>query len=168
MRLRTVVTVFGTLPVLAALMLAGGAAAANGGNSANAKLCQQGGWETLTRSDGSSFANTGACVSYAARGGEFGGGSSEPTWTLVVSACSAPLAGFTCANATGSGLQPGTAVTLLADGFFAGSANVDGAGNVSVPTSYQTCDPGSVDWHATGTAADGTPVTSETVPIACA
>lgn len=40
-----------------------------GGNSANAKLCQKGGWEDLQRSDGTPFANQGACVSYAARGG---------------------------------------------------------------------------------------------------
>jgi hypothetical protein len=45
------------------------AGAAAGGNSANAQACQQGGWKTLTRSDDTSFDNTGACVSYAAQGG---------------------------------------------------------------------------------------------------
>ena len=44
-------------------------ASAGGGNSANAKLCQKGGWQTLLRSDGSSFANQDACVSYAGQGG---------------------------------------------------------------------------------------------------
>lgn len=39
------------------------------GNSANAKLCQKGGWKNLVRSDGSSFKNQGKCVSYAAKGG---------------------------------------------------------------------------------------------------
>jgi hypothetical protein len=34
----------------------------------SAQLCQ-GGWQTLLRSDGSSFANQGACVAYAAQGG---------------------------------------------------------------------------------------------------
>ena len=38
------------------------------GNNANAKLCQKDGWKTLFRSDGSTFANQGACVSYAAHG----------------------------------------------------------------------------------------------------
>jgi hypothetical protein len=38
------------------------------GNSANAKLCQKDGWRTVFRSDGSQFANQGACVSYAAKG----------------------------------------------------------------------------------------------------
>jgi hypothetical protein len=43
-------------------------AVAGGGNSGNAKLCQKNGWTTLVRSDGSSFANQGDCVSYAAQG----------------------------------------------------------------------------------------------------
>jgi hypothetical protein len=54
---------------LVGLSQAAVASAAPGGNSANAKLCQKGGWQTLTRSDGSSFANQDACVSYAAQGG---------------------------------------------------------------------------------------------------
>jgi hypothetical protein len=53
-----------------ALMVAAVAAtpASAAGNSANAKLCQKGGWKTVFRSDGSGFANQGACVSYAAKG----------------------------------------------------------------------------------------------------
>lgn len=46
------------------------ATAANGGNSANAKLCQKDGWMNLQGfSDGTVFRNTGGCVSYAAHGG---------------------------------------------------------------------------------------------------
>src|SRR5215208_7407829 len=63
------------------LMIAGvvavalaGTALAGGGNSENAKLCQQDGWQQLVRNDGTSFKNTGDCVSYAARGGTFGVG----------------------------------------------------------------------------------------------
>lgn len=41
----------------------------NGGNSANAKLCQKGGWMSLFRQDGSPFASEEDCVSYAAQGG---------------------------------------------------------------------------------------------------
>ena len=57
--------------VLASLVVGIGAATAlaGGGNSANAKLCQQNGWMSLLRSDGTSFSNTGDCVSYAAQGG---------------------------------------------------------------------------------------------------
>jgi hypothetical protein len=52
-----------------ALMVGVATATAGGGNSANAKKCQNGGWQTLVRSDGTSFTSEGACVSYAARGG---------------------------------------------------------------------------------------------------
>ena len=41
------------------------------GNSAAAKACQKGGYKSLFREDGTGFANTGECVSYAARGGAF-------------------------------------------------------------------------------------------------
>lgn len=54
----------------AALALSVGiaSAAAGGGNSDNAKLCQSG-WQSWLRADGTPFANQGACVSYAAHGG---------------------------------------------------------------------------------------------------
>ena len=55
------------------------AVAAPGGNSANAKLCQKGGWEDLQRSNGTTFTNQGACVSYAAHGGTL-----EPKSTSIV------------------------------------------------------------------------------------
>ena len=44
---------------------------AKGGNSAAAHACQQGGYLGLFRTDGTGFANTGDCVSYAAHGGVF-------------------------------------------------------------------------------------------------
>ena len=50
-------------------MLASSAGAASGGNSADAALCDNGGWQNYTRSDNSLFKNEGACVSYAAHGG---------------------------------------------------------------------------------------------------
>ena len=45
------------------------ASTAPGGNSANAKLCQKGGWNDWERSDGTVFANQGECVRYVAQGG---------------------------------------------------------------------------------------------------
>ena len=64
-RLRTML-----LPcVVLALTVAVATANAGGGNSANAKLCQKGGWHSWVRVDGSAFKNQGDCVSYAARGG---------------------------------------------------------------------------------------------------
>lgn len=52
-----------------ALVLSASSALAGGGNSANAKLCQKGGWMNWVRADKTPFANQGDCVSYAARGG---------------------------------------------------------------------------------------------------
>jgi hypothetical protein len=40
-----------------------------GGNSAAAHACHHGGYKNFTRLDGTTFRNTGACVSYAAHGG---------------------------------------------------------------------------------------------------
>jgi hypothetical protein len=41
----------------------------SGSNSANVKLCQNGGWQTLFRADGTGFKSYHDCVSYGARGG---------------------------------------------------------------------------------------------------
>jgi hypothetical protein len=59
------VLVFGAVPV---------AGADPGGNSAAAHACQQGGYLSLVGSDGTTFKNVGACVSYAAHGGTFATG----------------------------------------------------------------------------------------------
>jgi hypothetical protein len=58
----------GVLLLVAALLGPSMALAADG-NSANAKLCQKGGWATLVRSDGTAFASQSDCVSYGAIGG---------------------------------------------------------------------------------------------------
>ena len=60
------------LAVAVSVVAAGPAAAAKGSNSANAKLCQKGGWQSLRPPNGSGFegfASEEACVSYAAHGG---------------------------------------------------------------------------------------------------
>ena len=59
----------GALAVVVAAMTAGSAVAAKGGNSANAHLCQNGGWQTLVTPTGGTFADEAACVSYGAHGG---------------------------------------------------------------------------------------------------
>ena len=71
---------------------------AGGGNSANAKLCQKGGWQSLFTETGGSFASEEACVSYAAQGGtlttltlqqqyqkicENAGGDASASWNCV-------------------------------------------------------------------------------------
>src|SRR3954452_16267026 len=65
MRMRIVLL----LCALFALTVGVATATAGGGNSATAKLCQKGGWQTLVRSDGTPFADEQACTSYGAQGG---------------------------------------------------------------------------------------------------
>jgi hypothetical protein len=65
-----------TAVILVPLALAGG------GNSANAKQCQQGGWQTVVRQDGTGFNNQDECVSYGAHGGVL---QSKPTGPIAVS-----------------------------------------------------------------------------------
>ena len=57
------------LAVAVAAIAAGPASAKGGGNSANAKLCQKGGWQSLFTATGGTFASQDECVSYGAQGG---------------------------------------------------------------------------------------------------
>jgi hypothetical protein len=53
-----------------AVVFAVTAAAASAGNgNSEAKPCRKNGWTSLMRSDGTSFAGQGACISFAAHGG---------------------------------------------------------------------------------------------------
>jgi hypothetical protein len=158
---------------VSALVFAGSAAAAPGGNSANAKLCQHGGWATLMDSTGTPFASQDECVSYAAHRGVI-----YPLATITVELCAdQPFDGI-CVNTTGSGLGPGSAMitTLYKNDAFVkfSSINVPMSGEAtdSVGTFEAPCVAGNV-WSAmaTGTSADslstpiqpGIPITSNTV-----
>jgi hypothetical protein len=57
------------LTVSALVVGVSAAAAATGGDVANAKLCQKGGWRDLVTSEGAGFTSEWDCVSYAAHGG---------------------------------------------------------------------------------------------------
>jgi len=57
------------LSAVLALGIGAANAAAGGGNSANAKLCQNNGSQKLMRADGTPFVNQADCVSYGAHGG---------------------------------------------------------------------------------------------------
>ena len=61
------------LALALALLAAPGAAGAepDPGNSWAAQACQKGGYKNFVRADGTPFANTGECASYAAQGGTF-------------------------------------------------------------------------------------------------
>jgi hypothetical protein len=160
--------------LLAALVFAAGAPAANGGNSANAKLCQKGGWQTLMDSSAEPFANEGACVSYGAQGGAI-----YALASLHVELCpDQPFDGI-CVSTTGFGLQPTTVVTtpLLKNGtpVLTDILIVQADGTVSGPPIGHfeiPCVAGNVySATASGTSADslstptvpGIPITSNTV-----
>jgi hypothetical protein len=78
----------------ALVALAAPSAAMAGGNSDAAHTCQQNGWQTVVRQDGTSFANQGDCVSYGAHGGVLKPkptgpiAVSEPTFGLDTTTCS--------------------------------------------------------------------------------
>ena len=78
----------------ALVALAAPSAAMAGGNSDTAHTCQQNGWQTVVRQDGTSFASQGDCVSYGAHGGVLKPkptgpiAVSEPTFGLDVNTCS--------------------------------------------------------------------------------
>jgi hypothetical protein len=58
--------------LVAGLVASSPAKAAPPPNVVNARLCLNGGWRTLTTSDGRHFRNLGQCVVYALVGGQFG------------------------------------------------------------------------------------------------
>jgi len=67
------VSLAGVMAVAVAVIAAGPASGAEGGNSANAHACQHGGHETLFEAEtGDPFKNTGDCASHGARGGTVG------------------------------------------------------------------------------------------------
>src|SRR5690348_6193011 len=69
MRMRKYIWLVAAAVLAVSLSVGVATATAGGGNSANAKLCQKGGWTNLVRSDGTAFNNQDECVSYAAKGG---------------------------------------------------------------------------------------------------
>ena len=110
-----------------------------GGNSAAAHACQHGGYKKFVRADGTSFKNTGACVSYAAQGGtlvaksqaqldceSFGGSySTDPSTDLINPG--GVLGGaliFSCNGFADAGVTGGAPhlVTLSGDCLAAGGA----------------------------------------------
>jgi hypothetical protein len=65
---RRTVLVFAAVLVIFGIVGAA-AAVAGGGNSANAKLCQKNGWQSVETDTGGHFADAEACTSFAASGG---------------------------------------------------------------------------------------------------
>jgi hypothetical protein len=130
------------------------AASAGGGNSANAHLCQHGGWQTLLRSDGSSFTNEGDCVSYAAQGGTLQGAY--------------PQAGKLCASFGGTfGVggpdlvqagAPGAGVIWVCNGAEGGGPSIVEV-EISVLTAQCNADTnGRGDLASSGSVREGAPI----------
>ena len=98
------------LLLLVALLAAPAAGAAPPkGNSANAKACQQGGYATLVRSDGTAFATEEACTSYAALGGVL---QPKPVATITGVTVYATSPYGQTAAVTGTGFLPNTRLTF--------------------------------------------------------
>ena len=94
------------------------------GNSGSAHECQQGGYLSLVGADGTTFKNVGACVNFAAHGGQFAAGLVIPagkTATLSnaqfgdVLLPTAPLAPNTATNCPGDPLAYGYQLNLGAN-----------------------------------------------------
>jgi hypothetical protein len=156
------------------LVFATAAMGAPRGNSASAKLCRHGGWATLMDSTGTPFADQGDCVSNGAAGGAI-----YPLAQITVELCAVQqLPDGICAQATGSGLKPGSAMVTnfyKNDVLFSfASINVPASGTVSDTDGhfFVPCVAGNVyTATSTGTSADslstpvqpGIPITSNTV-----
>jgi len=156
------------------VVFAAGVALGSEGNSANAQLCQKGGFQALQRSDGSGFDNEGDCTSYAARGGVL---QSHPA-SISVTKTSLGTYGFTL-TVQAEGLKPGSALsytwyyddgvsiysgpnpffTVAADGTASTVAPLDFAG----PGSYFICFNSFM--QVTGLDDAGQPVASPMIAI---
>lgn len=112
--LRTLVVL---LPLALLVLSAAANTASGGGNSANAKLCQHGGWQHVQGMDGTRFVNQGDCVSYAAHGGTL---VPIPSPAISATVRTDTLCTPTCGpvffiTVTGTGFTPGGTVPLDMD-----------------------------------------------------
>lgn len=106
-RFAVLVAVTGVLVLVA--LVATSAAVASGGNSANAKLCQKGGWQTLQQSNGAPFTSQSNCVSYAAGGGTL----FKPQLTAIDEGCNTTRApGYDLWRIDATGFTPNSTLTI--------------------------------------------------------
>jgi hypothetical protein len=160
----------------AALALSVGAATAGaggGGNSANAKMCEKNGWQALYRTDGSSFANQGACVSYGARGGTLK--TTRAVITSVFGILDIPSPTQRYFGVTGTGFLPNHAITVtvtgpVEDDLGGAPLSTDGTGAFTTGSGlnthtfflYHSCNAASV--HVVATDGTNTASTDATLP----
>ena len=114
--MRRAIAVTTALAALGVTMAAGAVpASAAGGNSANAKLCQKGGWENLVRSDNSAFTDQSTCVSYAAQGGTL---APKPPCTAGTENFSDDAHHSSPTTFAGGTLQPGGEIRVQGQSWF--------------------------------------------------
>jgi hypothetical protein len=127
---------------------------AKGGSGANAKLCRKGGYLTLARADGSTFATEKDCTSYARDGGAFW----PPAVLDVVGEVVNGGLSFNF-NVSAQYLQPGSMVHIYATGIdYTFGPLVDGSIGIGTGT---VCGLGITDWYATGVTITGAIIESE-------
>ncbi len=129
---RRIVSIVATFGLVAGMLVVSAGVASAGGNAPNAKRCQQGGWQTLVRADGTTFTNEGACAAYGAKGGRLyrpvtatviaAGKVYDGTNAATITLCSltgvVPPDVVTCAagSATFASIGPGTGISVTATG----------------------------------------------------
>ena len=156
-RLLALAAAAASLVACAVLVLAPAVPAAAGGNSANAKRCQKGGYQDWVRADQTPFADEGECVSYAAQGGTL----TEP----------APPPPTTISSADASASEGDAVVfTVSLSGAAAQTVTVDWStaadGNASAGPVGTTCATTGIDYEsASGTLTFAPGETSKTVSI---
>ena len=155
----------GVLATLVSLVFAGGAFAAKGGNAANAKLCQQGGWHGLMDSATTPFSNEDQCVSYGAHGGAI-----YALASIDVELCASQAFDGICVSTSGFGLKPTTIVStpLLKNGapVLTDLLIVQAGGTVGAPpiSFFEApCVAGNV-YSATGSGTSADSLSSPTMP----
>jgi hypothetical protein len=140
------------------------AAGPSGGDSSSAALaCQQGGFVNFVRSDGSTFGDTGDCVSYAALGGTLV--PVDLNASFVADPSRTPFEDLTL---TGSGLEPGSTVSysFIPVGQTTRSAILPTLGNNTVASDgsfvagWQTGCPLDNSFEFFATTAYGLPITA--------
>jgi hypothetical protein len=138
-------------------------ASAGGGNSANVKLCQNGGYASLyNASTGLPFTSQGGCVSY--------GALRNPYSSLTASPTIDPDNG-SWGEFSGFGLQPGSDITIWGtiDGF---STPIEGGpvpadGKLPNLTGTVSCGHGWSDLYAISTTSAGATITSNAINSPC-
>jgi hypothetical protein len=118
------------------------AAGAGGGNSANAKLCQKGGWQTVEGDDGTGFASNDECTSFAASGGVL----FAPALTVTPGGCFGFNGNvFAFEHFTATGFHPNSSLSFFLPGQrypLPVAVVTDATGSAELP-GYVVYDPGS-------------------------